>query len=75
VRRPNLDGTRRKTLMAADCYEAYNSDMLNRLAGMYRGTLNAEKMAVARTPARHEKGKENSNCVPRFRFRMDSIRS
>jgi RHS repeat-associated protein len=44
----------RENVLAADRSEVYHYDMLDRLAGMDRGTLNEGKTAIAGTPAREE---------------------
>jgi RHS repeat-associated protein len=44
----------RENVLAADRSEVYDYDMLDRLAGMDRGTLNEQKTAIAGTPAREE---------------------
>ena len=41
-------------ISAADRSEVYDYDMLDRLTGMDRGTLNEGKTAIAGTPAREE---------------------
>jgi RHS repeat-associated protein len=50
----NSNRTRRENVLAADRSEVYDYDMLDRLAGMDRGTLNEGKSAIAGTPARQE---------------------
>jgi len=50
----NSNRTHRENVLAADRSEVYAYDMLDRLAGMDRGTLNEGKTAIAGTPAREE---------------------
>jgi len=50
----NSNRTRRENVLAADRSEVYAYDMLDRLAGMDRGTLNEGKSAIFGTPARQE---------------------
>ena len=52
---PNSNRLYRENVLAADRSEVYDYDMLDRLAGMDRGTLNEEdKTEIEGTPARKE---------------------
>jgi len=51
---PNSNRLYRENVLAADRSEVYDYDMLDRLTGMDRGTLNEGKTAILGTPAREE---------------------
>jgi len=50
----NSNRTYRENSLAPDRSEVYNYDMLDRLTGMDRGTLNEQKTAITGTPTREE---------------------